>query len=153
VERAWKAIHYRLRRPYYLSRVDHVSKISNRKQRKGIRKNSFINSTFTNWTQLPAEALGTFFCKPTIFRKRGNSYNRCQIKGIEVWRKSSKSEVKWSEVKWSEVKCSDVRWNGAGWILKEVKSNERLVKCSWVKFINERKWSFGKCSEVEWSEV
>jgi hypothetical protein len=30
------------------------------------------------------------------------------MKGIKVWRKSSKNAVKWSE-----MKCSDVRWNGA----------------------------------------
>ena len=33
-ERAWKAIGDRLRRPYYLSRVDRVRKIRGRKQRR-----------------------------------------------------------------------------------------------------------------------
>ena len=37
-ERAWKAIRDRLRRPYYLSRVDHVRKIRNKKQRTDIGK-------------------------------------------------------------------------------------------------------------------
>jgi len=69
-ERAWKAIGDRLRRPYYLSRVDHVRKIRDRKQRTGIGKYSFVNRTIKNWNQLPAEALGTFPCKPKIFRKR-----------------------------------------------------------------------------------
>jgi len=42
-ERAWKAICNRLQRPYYMSRVDHVRKIRDRKQRMGIRKYSFVN--------------------------------------------------------------------------------------------------------------
>jgi len=31
---------------------------------------SFVNRTIKNWNQLRAEALGTFACKPKIFRKR-----------------------------------------------------------------------------------
>jgi len=54
----------------YLSRVDHVRKIRDRKQRTDIGKNFFVNRTFKNWNQLPAEALGTFLCKPKVFRKR-----------------------------------------------------------------------------------
>ena len=50
------------------------------------------------------------------------------MKGIEVWRKSSKSAVKWNE-----VKCSDVRWNGAVGTLNGVKPNESVVKCDEVK--------------------
>jgi len=49
-----------LRRSYYLSRVDHVRKIMDRKQRTDIGKYSFVNRTIKNWNQLPAEALGTF---------------------------------------------------------------------------------------------
>jgi len=64
------------------------------------------------------------------------------MKGIDVWRKSSKSAVKWSE-----VKCSDVRWNGAGGNLIAVKSNEKVVKCICVKF----KWEEVKCRQVWWS--
>jgi len=67
---AWKAIRDRLRRPYYLSRVDHVWKIRDRKQRTDIGKYSFVNMTIKNWNQLPAEALGTFPSKPTSFRNR-----------------------------------------------------------------------------------
>jgi len=66
----WKAICDRLRRRYYLSRVDHVQKIRDRKQRKNIGKYSFVNRTTKNWNQLPAEALGTLPCKPKIFRNR-----------------------------------------------------------------------------------
>jgi hypothetical protein len=72
------------------------------------------------------------------------------MKGIEVWWKSSKSEVKWGEVRWSEVKCSDVKWNGVVGNLNGVKSNERkrsVDKCSEV----ERSvvgWSAVKCSEI-----
>jgi len=69
-ERAWKAIRDRLLRPYYLSRVDHVRKIRDRKQRTGVEKYSFVNRTIKNWNQLPVEALGTFPCKPKIFRNR-----------------------------------------------------------------------------------
>jgi hypothetical protein len=47
------------------------------------------------------------------------------MKGMEVWRKSSKSAVKWSEVKWN-----DVMWNGSVGNLNGVKPNERVVKCS-----------------------
>jgi len=60
----------RLRRPYYLNRVDHVWKIRDRKQRTDIGKYSFVNRTNKNWNQLPAERLGTFPCKPKIFRNR-----------------------------------------------------------------------------------
>ena len=51
-----------------MSRVDHVRKIRDRKQRTDIGKSSFVNVTIKNWNQLPAEALGTFPCKPKIFR-------------------------------------------------------------------------------------
>jgi len=57
VEQAWKAISDRLQRPYYLSRVDHIQKIRDRKQRKDIRKYSFVYRTIKNWNQLPADAL------------------------------------------------------------------------------------------------
>jgi len=53
-----------------LSTVDHVWKVRERKQRTDIGKYSFVNRTIKNWNQLPAEALGTFPCKPKIFRKR-----------------------------------------------------------------------------------
>jgi hypothetical protein len=69
-ERAWKAIGDRLQRPHYLSRVDHDQKIRNRKQRTDIGKYSFVNRTIQLWNQLPADALGTFPCKQSIFRKR-----------------------------------------------------------------------------------
>jgi hypothetical protein len=69
-ERAWKAICDRLRKLYYLSRVDQVQKIRDRKQRTDIAKFSFVNRTIKNWNQLPAEALRTFPCTPKIFRNR-----------------------------------------------------------------------------------
>ena len=65
----WKVIGDRLRRRSYLSRVDHVGKIRDRKQRTDIGKYSFVNGTIKNWNRLPSEALGTFHCKPKIFRK------------------------------------------------------------------------------------
>jgi hypothetical protein len=52
------------------SRVDHNRKIRNRKQRTDIGKFSFVNRTIQLWNKLPADALGTFPCKPSIFRKR-----------------------------------------------------------------------------------
>jgi len=60
---------HRLRRSYYSSRVDHVRKIRDRKQRTDIGKYSFVNKAIKNWNQLPAEALGTFPCKTKIFRR------------------------------------------------------------------------------------
>ena len=57
-ERSWKAIRDRLRRPYYLSRVDHVGKSRDRKQRTDIGKYSFVNITIKNWNQISVEALG-----------------------------------------------------------------------------------------------
>ena len=66
---AWKAICDRLRRPYYLSRVDHVQKIRDRKQRMDIRKYFFVDSTIKNWNPLPEEVLGTFPCKPKILER------------------------------------------------------------------------------------
>jgi len=53
-----------------MSRVDHVHKIRDRKLRMDIGKYSFVNRTIKNWNQLPAEAEGTFPCKPKIFRNR-----------------------------------------------------------------------------------
>ena len=49
--------------PCYLSRVDHVRKIRDRKQRNDVGKYSFVNRTIKNWSQLPAEAIGIFRCK------------------------------------------------------------------------------------------
>jgi len=53
-----------------LSRVDQVRKIRDGKQRTEIGKYSFVNRAIKNWKQLPAEALGTFLCKPKIFKNR-----------------------------------------------------------------------------------
>jgi len=69
-EWAWKAIHDRLRRAYYLSTIDHVRKLRDRKPRTDVGKYSFVNRTIKTWNQIPAEALGTFPCKPKIFRSR-----------------------------------------------------------------------------------
>ena len=69
-ERAWKAICDTLQWPYYLSRVDHVQKIRDRKQRMDIGKYSFVNRTVKNLNQPPAEALGTFPHKPKVITKR-----------------------------------------------------------------------------------
>jgi hypothetical protein len=58
-----------LRRPYYLSRVDHVRKIRDRKQGTHIGKYSFANKTIENWNQLPPEGLGTSLVNLKILEK------------------------------------------------------------------------------------
>jgi len=79
-EQAWKAIRKRLQRPYYLSSVDHVWKIRERKQRMDIGKYCFVNRTIKNWNQLSSEASGTFPCKPKIFR---NGVSQAIINGVK----------------------------------------------------------------------
>jgi len=46
-----------------------------------IRKYSFVNRTIENENQLPAEALGTFPCKPKIFRNRAR---KAIINGVKL---------------------------------------------------------------------
>jgi hypothetical protein len=70
-ERAWKPIGDRLKRPHYLSSVDHEWKISSRRQRTDIQKYSFVNRTIQLWNQLPAVVLGNLPCKQITFKKRG----------------------------------------------------------------------------------
>jgi len=79
----WKAKCDSLRRPYYLSRVDHVQIIRDRKQRTAIRKYSFVNRTIKNWNQPPTEALRTFPCKPNIFKKERRKARINVVKGKE----------------------------------------------------------------------
>jgi len=69
-ERAWKAVGERLKRPHYLSRVDHERKIRSRRQRADIGKYSFVNRTIEDWNQLPAEVLGTLPYKQNTLKKR-----------------------------------------------------------------------------------
>jgi hypothetical protein len=96
VKRTWKAKSDRLQRPYYLSKVVHVRKIRDRKQRTHIRKYSFVNRNIENWNQLSADILGTFTSKPKSFRKENKkaTINGVKLKGIEVWRNLSKSAVR-----------------------------------------------------------
>ena len=82
-ERAWGVIRDRLRRAYCLSRVDHVGKIRDSKQRSDIGMYSFVNKTIKNWNQLAAEALGIFPCKPKIFRNRVMKGTVNGVKGKE----------------------------------------------------------------------
>jgi len=60
----------RLKRPHYLSRVDHERKIRSRRQRTDIGKYSFVNRTIQHCNQLPAEVLGIIPSKPITFKKR-----------------------------------------------------------------------------------
>jgi len=69
-ERAWKRIGDRLRRPHYLSRVDHGRKIRSRRQRTDIGEYSFANRTVQHWNQSSAEVLVFLPCKPITFKKR-----------------------------------------------------------------------------------
>ena len=69
-ERAWKEIGDRLKRPHYLSRVDHDRKIRSRRQRTDKGKYSFVNRTIQHWNQLPAEVLETLPRKPATFKRR-----------------------------------------------------------------------------------
>jgi hypothetical protein len=48
--------------------------------RTDIGKYSFVNRTVKLWNSLPAEALGTFPCKPHIFRKRVRKLNISEVK-------------------------------------------------------------------------
>jgi hypothetical protein len=59
-------------------------------------KYSFVNRTIKNWNQLLAEVLGTSPCNPKIFRNRVAKafIKRGEVKGVEVWLKSSKIVVK-----------------------------------------------------------
>jgi hypothetical protein len=45
-----------------------------------IGKYSFVNRTIKLWNNLPAEELGTFPCKPHIFRKRVRKLNISEVK-------------------------------------------------------------------------
>jgi len=61
--------------------VDLVRKIRDRKQRTDSGKYSFVNTTIENWNRLPAEALGTFPCKPKIFRNR---VRKVTVNGVKI---------------------------------------------------------------------
>jgi len=58
-----------------LSGVGHCRTNRDRKQGNDIGKYSFVNRAIKNWSQLPAEGLEAYRCKPKIFRK---------IVGIEI---------------------------------------------------------------------
>jgi hypothetical protein len=60
------AISDRLQQPHYQSRVDHIWKIRNRRQRMDIEKYSFVNRAIQDWNQLPAGVLGTLLCKNQV---------------------------------------------------------------------------------------
>jgi hypothetical protein len=85
-ERAWRPIGDRLKRPHYLSRVDHERKIRSRRQSTDIGKYSFVNRSIQHWNQLPAEVLGILPCKPKTFKKRAR----------KVIIERNKKEVKWA---------------------------------------------------------
>jgi hypothetical protein len=88
----WTILGYRTWRPCYLSRDDHDREIRRRKQRTDIGKYSLVNRTIKLCNNLPAEALGTFPCKPHIFRKRVRKLNKSEVVDVE-----------WSVEKWSSI--------------------------------------------------
>ena len=98
------------------------------------RPTFLLNRTIKNWNQLPGEASGTFPSKCKIFRKRVREVIRKGVKRKDHKCGENSLKLQWSELRWSEVKCSDVRWSGAVGNWNGVKPNERVVKCSWVKF-------------------
>ena len=65
-ERVWKAIRNRLRKPSYLSRVDHVQKIRDRKQRTDIGKYSFVSRTINKWNRNLQKCYGLFLINLTF---------------------------------------------------------------------------------------
>jgi len=69
-DRAWKPIGDRLKRPHYLSRVDHERKIRSRKQRTDIGKYSFLNRTIQLWNKLPAEVFENLPSNQITFKRR-----------------------------------------------------------------------------------
>jgi hypothetical protein len=68
-DRTWKAIGDMLQAPSYLSRVDYNWKIRSRKQRTDIGKYSFVNTSITDWKQLPEEVIGTSNGKTYTFKR------------------------------------------------------------------------------------
>ena len=68
-DRAWNLIGNRLKRPHYLSRVDHGRKIRSRKQRTDIGKYSFLNRTIQLWNSLPAEVFENLPPQPNHLQK------------------------------------------------------------------------------------
>ena len=82
-----------------MSTVDPVRKIRDRKQRTVIGNYSFVNRTIKNWSQPPAEALGTFPCKAKIFRKRVRKAIISGKKRIEQKCGENRLKVQRSEVR------------------------------------------------------
>jgi hypothetical protein len=87
-ERAWKDIGDRLKRHHYLSRVDHVRKITTRRQRTDIGKYSSVNRTIGDCNQLRAEVLETLHSNPNTFRKRLRKVITEWHQGTHKWAKS-----------------------------------------------------------------
>jgi len=53
-----------------MSRIDNEREIRSRRQRTDKGKYSFVNRTIQDWSQLPAEVLGTLPCKLKTLKKR-----------------------------------------------------------------------------------
>jgi hypothetical protein len=115
-ERAWKAIGDKLKRPSYVSRVDHERKIRSRKQKTDIRKCSLVNRTIQLWNQIPADALGTFSCKSSNFRKGFR-----QVINKAKWMcEENHPKMKWIVARmWRARKCGEAEWRevyGEMWV-------------------------------------
>ena len=107
-ERSWKFTHDRWQRPYYLSRVSHVRKIRDRKQRRDIENYSFVNKPIGNWDQISTEALELTFVNLRLLEK---SFRKGIINGLK-WKEEKCGEnhlkMQWIEVRWSVVKWGEV---------------------------------------------
>ena len=88
-EAACKAIGDRLRRPCYLSSVNHDWKVRNRRQKTDIGKYSFVNRAIQLWNKLPVNAVGSFTFKLSAFKKRVRKV-MSKMKGIR-----SEEEIKY----------------------------------------------------------
>ena len=107
-ERAWKVIGDRLRRAYCLSRTVMFGKLGTGSNERISGSILFVNRNIKNWNRLPAEVLGTFRCKPKIFRNR---VRKATVNGVKLKEKkcgenhlkSQRSEVRWSVVMWGEI--------------------------------------------------
>jgi hypothetical protein len=69
-ERAWKTIWDWLQASSYLGTVDHYCKPRTRKQRRNIRKYSFVNRSITDWNKLPEVAIRASHGKTHIFKTK-----------------------------------------------------------------------------------
>jgi len=97
-KQAWKAIGDRLKRPHYLSRIDHERKIRIRAQRTD--KGKYCEKDHPTLELATCRRVRHSSLQITYFRKEDKaSDNRGELKENNVFWKSSKSIEKRNEVK------------------------------------------------------